>query len=241
MFEQVEDTTRTDKLAKEKELIGCYVSGHPLDDYRKAAEHATLNSRNIAREARTQLAEKEAREAAGANSWRDRGAAKSYTALGMITELRQIATKKGEPMAFANLQDFHGTIALTFFPKTWEKVRDHVHADEVLAITGKIDVSRGIEQPTVIVDGLEDIDTLQSRAMQELHIQLESGISDERQLFDLKELLFGKSGNCAVYLHIDSADKSYTVKANTQLSAPGDPAFVTTVASLPFVRDTWLS
>ena len=241
VFEQVEDTTRTDKLAKEKELIGCYVSGHPLDDYRKAAVHATLNSRNIAREARTQLAEKEAREAAGANSWRDRGAAKSYTALGMITELRQIATKKGEPMAFANLQDFHGTIALTFFPKTWEKVRDRVHADEVLAITGKIDVSRGIEQPTVIVDGLEDIDALQSRAMQELHIQLESGISDERQLFDLKELLFGKSGNCAVYLHIDSADKSYTVKANTQLSAPGDPAFVTTVASLPFVRDTWLA
>ena len=241
VFEQVEDTTRTDKLAKEKELIGCYVSGHPLDDYRKAAEHATLNSRNIAREARTQLAEKEAREAAGANSWRDRGVAKSYTALGMITELRQIATKKGDQMAFANLQDFHGTIALTFFPKTWEKVRDHVHADEVLAITGKIDVSRGIEQPTVIVDGLEDIDALQSRAMQELHIQLESGISDERQLFDLKELLFGKSGNCAVYLHIDSADKSYTVKANTQLSAPGDPAFVTTVASLPFVRDTWLA
>ena len=116
-----------------------------------------------------------------------------------------------------------------------------MHADEVLAITGKIDVSRGIEQPTVIVDGLEDIDALQSRAMQELHIQLESGISDERQLFDLKELLFGKSGNCAVYLHIDSADKSYTVKANTQLSAPGDPAFVTTVASLPFVRDTWLA
>ena len=238
-FEQVEDTTRMAKLAEEKELIGCYISGHPLDDYRKAAEHTTLNSRTMLREARSVQAEKDAREAAGASDWQLRGVGKTYIALGMISNLRQVTTKKGPQMAFANLQDFHGTVALTFFTDTWEKLRDRVHDDAVLVVKGKIDVRRGIDQASLVVDALEDVETLQSRVMQELHIQLEDGITEERQLFELKELLFGKSGNCAVYLHIDCGEQSYTVRANSQLTAPSDPAFVNALASLPFVREAW--
>ena len=239
VFEEVEDTTRMDKLSMEKELIGCYVSGHPLDDYKQAAEHASLNSKNMEREARYAQAEKEARDASGGNDWRNRNSGKEYTALGMITTLRTITTKKGAPMAFATLQDYHGSIDLTFFPKTWEVLRNQVHTDGIYAFKGKIDASRGIDQASMIVDALEDINTLQTKAIQELHIQLESGLNDERQIFDLKEYLFGNSGNCAVYFHIDSEGQSFTVKANSQLTAPSSKEFIDTLKDLPFVHEVW--
>ena len=239
VFEEVEDTTRMDKLSMEKELIGCYVSGHPLDDYKQAAEHASLNSKNMEREARYAQAEKEARDASGGNDWRNRNSGKEYTALGMITTLRTITTKKGAPMAFATLQDYHGSIDLTFFPKTWEVLRNQVHTDGIYAFKGKIDASRGIDQASMIVDALEDINTLQTKAIQELHIQLESGLNDERQIFDLKEYLFGNSGNCAVYFHIDSEGQSFTIKANSQLTAPSSKEFIDTLKDLPFVHEVW--
>jgi DNA polymerase-3 subunit alpha len=144
----------------------------------------------------------------------------------MITTLRTITTKKGAPMAFATLQDYHGSIDLTFFPKTWEALRNQVHTDGIYAFKGKIDASRGIDQASMIVDALEDINSLQTKAIQELHIQLESGLNDERQIFDLKEYLFGNSGNCAVYFHIDSEGQSFTVKANSQLTAPSSKEFI---------------
>ena len=239
VFEQVEDTTKMDKLNMEKELIGCYVSGHPLDDYKQAAAHATLNSRTMEREARYAQAEKESRDSTGQGGWQNRNAGKTYTALGMITELRTIVTKKGDQMAFARLQDYHGIIDLTFFPKTWSTMRDKIHTDGVFAFKGKIDASRGIEQASLIVDALEDLTALQTRAIQELHIQLENGFTDERQIFDLKEFLFGNSGNCTVFFHIDCGENTYTVKANSQLSAPSAPEFIKTLGGLPFVREIW--
>ena len=78
-----------------------------------------------------------------------------------------------------------------------------------------------------------------AEAFQELHIQLESGLNDERQIFDLKEYLFGNSGNCAVYFHIDSEGQSFTVKANSQLTAPSSKEFIDTLKDLPFVHEVW--
>ncbi len=239
-FEEVEDSPKLDKLNMEKELIGCYVSGHPLDDYKKAIEtSATVNSSNILREAKEAKAEKDALAASGQNSWQTRNAGKEYTAIGMITELRPIMTKKDppKPMAFAKLQDYNGSIDLTFFPKTWEKMSTLIKNDGVYAFKGKVDGSR--DEPSFIVDSMEDISTLQAHSIQEVHIQLESGFSNEKQIFGLKDFLFGSNGNCSVYFHIDTSAGPYTVKANAQLSAPSTKEFVEKLETLPYVKEVW--
>jgi DNA polymerase-3 subunit alpha len=107
VFDEVEDMPRMEKLNQEKELIGSYVSGHPLDDYKLAIQNAvTLNSQNIEREAKFAKAEKEALSASGANPWQNRNTGREYVALGMLMELRSIRTKKGTEMAFGKLQDY---------------------------------------------------------------------------------------------------------------------------------------
>ena len=118
-------------------------------------------------------------------------------------------------------------------------LRNQIHTDGVFAFKGKIDASRGLDQASFIADEIEDLDALQTKAIQELHIQMESGITDERQIFDLKEFLFGNAGNCAVFFHIDSGGNTYTVKANAQLSAPSTPEFIKTLKDMPFVHEVW--
>ena len=238
VFEEVEDCSRLEKLNMEKELIGCYVSGHPLDDFKKAYDKATVNSLTIARAAKDDKAEKDAMLAAnGGNAWKIKNAGRSHTAVGMVTDLRTIVTKKGVPMAFAKLQDYNGSFDLTFFPKTWEVLKDKVQNDTVYAFKGKIDSSR--EQPSMLVDSIEDPKVLQEKAIEEVHIQLENGFKDEKQIFNLKEYLFGSSGACSVYFHIDTGTDTFIVKASNQLTAPATKEFAEDLKAIPFVKDVW--
>ena len=232
-FEEVEDCSKMDKLNMEKELIGCYVSGHPLDDYRKAFEKATLNSKTLEREAKIS----KNIQSAETSSWRRNQNSKEYTILGMLTELRTIITKKQTSMAFAKLQDFYGQLDLTFFPKTWEELSSKVEKDKIYAFRGKLDTSR--DEPSFIVDGIEDPEVLQNRAIAEVHIQLTEGFTDEKQIFNLKEFLFGNSGNCSVYFHMNAENYSYTIKANSQLSSPGTKEFIEALKLQPFVKEAW--
>ena len=237
-FEEVEDLPTMEKLNLEKECIGIYVSGHPLDDYRKIIEQsATLTSENIEREAKIAKSQKEQTSSQGQNPWQTRNSGKTYTVIGMIQELKLIRTKKGDEMAFATLQDFNGTIDLTFFPKTWGTIRQQVHTDAVYAFKGKLDASN--EEPSVLVDSLEDISSLQINSIHEVHIQLDENLKDEFEIQELKNFLFGTSGNCLVYFHIETAEGLFTIKANSQLTSPCNKEFLDALADIPFVKEVW--
>ena len=239
-YEIVPDLPKMEKLNMEKDLIGCFVSGHPLDDWRKAIETVvTCNSETIERCAKETRAEKEALLAGGAKPWSIKNAGTSYIALGMLQGLMPIITKKGDPMAFAKLADFNGEIDLTFFPKVWETLKDKLQNEGVYAFRGKVDTTR--ETPSLIVDSLEDPESLQQRAITQIHIQLEKNINSIREILPLKEFLFGATGNCSVYLHLDINNKQYIVKANAQLSAPADKEFLQRIKDVPLVSDAWLS
>ena len=236
--DQVPDCSKMEKLTLEKELIGCYVSGHPLDDYRKAYEKATLNSTNIEREAKISQNLRNSMLASGTNPWQMKNFGKEYVALGMITEIRTIVTKKQTTMAFGKLQDYSGFIDLTFFSKTWNELQGKIETGKIYAFRGKVDGSR--ETPSFNVDSMEDPEALQNRAVQEVHILLDDGFNSEKQVFKLKEFLFDTSGACSVYIHINAGDSSYTIKANTQLSVPGTKEFLEALKDQPFVKDAWM-
>lgn len=239
-YEIIPDFPKMEKLNMEKDLIGCFVSGHPLDDWRKAIETVvTCNSETIERCAQNSKAEKEALEASGKSFWATKNSGTNYIVLGMLQGLHPIMTKKGTQMAFAKLADFKGEIDLTFFPKTWETLKDTLHEEEVYAFKGKVDASR--ETPSFIVDSLEDANKLQQKAITQMHIQLEKNVNSVREIGPLKEFLFGVSGNCSVYLHLDISDKQYIVKANAQLSTPNDKEFLQRIKDIPLVKDAWLA
>jgi len=154
----------------------------------------TLNSQNIEREAKDAQAIKAARIANGASSWQTRNSGREHVALGMLTDVRTIRTKKGDEMAFAKLQDYGGAIDITIFPRTWETIKSRIFEDGIYAFRGKVDVNN--DAASFIVDSLEDPASLEARAVSEVHIAVEDGFADAAEINPLKDFLFGKSGQC---------------------------------------------
>ena len=68
----------------------------------------------------------------------------------MIASLRPYTTKKGDPMAFAALEDLEGQVDLVFFPRTWQATRDQVAVDQVMLVIGT--VQAGEDRLTILVD-----------------------------------------------------------------------------------------
>ena len=116
----------------EKEALGVHVSEHPLE-----RPLAMLKERTNA--VITELHDKNF-------------AGKSVRVAGVISHLRTLTTKKGDPMAFATLEDLDEKIDLVLFPNTWQKVRDQVEVDQVMLVAGNVKFRE--DHPSLIVEKL---------------------------------------------------------------------------------------
>ena len=170
-FEPREEFDQLELLRMEKENLGNYFSGHPLDKYREI--FAKCVNLDVTR-------------AAGSSS------EKSYTLLGIIKSLRTIITKKGDPMAFAMYEDFNGSLELIFFPKTWVVVRDKIEVDSVVGLEGKVDKNK--EDPKFLVDRIIDPAELVETTASEIHIRISKGVRDEEMLYDFRSTLIDHRG-----------------------------------------------
>ena len=215
-FNQSEDYPILEKLRKEKELIGFYISGHPLDPYRTTiARSVTLTAGKM------QLAQ----------------SGKDYVMLGTIKELRTITTKKGSLMAFAKLEDMEGITDITFFPKLWETVKSQVSEDSIIAIGGKADFSRG--SPSFLVDEVLDKSALKEKSIKEIHIKLSPVPANKQQLGKLQDFIVGEDGPCSLFFHIESGRKNYTVKAHTRTTVPSGDDFICRLEEQNMVERVW--
>ena len=119
-----------EKLNIEKQLIGFYISGHPLDDYKEAWEKYV----------KLDLSDS---EKAGAGE---------YTLIGILKTLKPHTNKGGKTMAFASLQDYRGEIDMVFFEKIWEDCRDIIAEGDRIAVKGRLDLRRGT--PSLVVSSV---------------------------------------------------------------------------------------
>ena len=160
--------------------------------------------------------------------------------LGMLSGLRVIRTKKGQgpEMAFAKLVDYTGEIDCTFFPKTWDTMRNLLDEGGIYAFKGKVDASR--DTPSLLVDSIEDAKALENRSVESVHILLSPDFSTEAAISDLKNFLFDETGNCSVYFHVDTGKNPYVIKANNQLHMAADDETIAKLKSVGCVQDVWL-
>jgi DNA polymerase-3 subunit alpha len=140
VFKEFPAKTREERLEIEKEFLGYYVSGHPMDAHRETWQYAA--DLDLAR----------AGDAPEGN----------YTLVGIIKTLRIHHDKKGNEMAFGTLQDYRGEIDLVFFSKTWKDCKDRILQNEIAALKGKLDRSRS--KISFQVSGAPDIGKLAKTA-----------------------------------------------------------------------------
>lgn len=123
------ESTMEEKLAWEKELLGLYVSGHPLEKHREKLEKGGSSIKQVAEELRD-----------GMNT----------IVAGIIEEHKMIITKKNEHMVFMKIADFTGSIEVVVFPRTFAECKDLIGPDKMVAIKGRF--SRRNDAPSIIAE-----------------------------------------------------------------------------------------
>ena len=116
-----------EKLRLEKELLGLYLSDHPLR--RISAELAKLSDTQAV-EVTSALQDTEVRVA------------------GLVREVRRVVTRKGQIMAYAQLEDLTGSVDVVLFPRIFEQVRLLFEPDKVLVVQGRVDARAGSTRAT---------------------------------------------------------------------------------------------
>ena len=124
------------------------------------------------------------------------------------------------------------------FPEAFERSRDLLTADAVVAVVGKIDLDRG--DPKLLADEIVSPGALPERPARAVHVRV-SRASDEPALFDLRETLFEKSGKCALYLHMPVADgdRETVIQASATLLVSSDREILDRTRGLPCVEKVW--
>ncbi|MCX7656138.1 MAG: DNA polymerase III subunit alpha [Treponemataceae bacterium] len=216
-FDDAPDWDVKEQLKVEMELIGFYFSGHPMDPYRQVWERSVTLDLSHPEQSTP---------------------GKEYIILGMLKGLRPFQTKNGKWMGFGTLADYRGEIDLTFFPEIWERLRDHLTVEDIVALQGKVDTKR--ERPSFLVEHMLDIHNLVERSYREVHIRLRrQALRAENQLYPLRDELFGLSGNCTLYIHVPLTEGEAVIKAASQISLSADPAVLEHLHHFEAVSEVW--
>lgn len=129
-----DDSSMSSKLSWEKELLGLYVSGHPLDPFKARIEKMGTEIKKIQEVIRpgTQI-----------------------IMASIITNVKIVNTKNNTRMAFLKISDYTGTIEAVVFPKTFEEHKDLLVADEIIAFEGKVTFRN--EEKSIAIEKLKKL------------------------------------------------------------------------------------
>ncbi len=180
-----------EKLALEKTVVGVYLSGHPLADFKEQFNKFSFNLNALS------FYEE------------DEDGNKTYTEInegehvvmgGIITEFKRLATKSGQVMAFVKVEDLYGQIEIIVFPKIYEKTKDFLVEEEVVKISGKLQLKDGI--PQIIADNVERLEVKADEKPSEEQEYMGLILSDENaeKLDDILDILSSYEGNIPVII-----------------------------------------
>ncbi|MBL7960078.1 DNA polymerase III subunit alpha [bacterium] len=189
--------THAEELAKEKELLGFYASGHPLDKYR--FEMDAFSTYRIGDEVPVQEGSE-------------------IRVGGMIADVRQIFDKKGNPMAFVKLEGFGGTMEAVVFSSVMKDCAEKLKKENVVMVIGK--ASHRNESLNIIAENMMTMEDALERFTNKIVIQLspeqlQNGVLDKLSVACKAHQKPGKDKNentCELQLLVEIPEENLTAK-----------------------------
>jgi len=166
-------------LQFEKESLGFYISGHPLDSY--AEQLALICTTDTQR-----VIEK-----------RD---GSEVILCGVLSVIKEVTTKKGERMAFLNLEDKEGMLEMVVFPEVFTAARDLLAGDDPRVVMGS--VQQDEKGSKLIATRILTLEEAQVQAVEAVHIRLNADRLDPDAMARLRHLLVSHPGECKTQLHL---------------------------------------
>ncbi len=195
-YPEVEEWSTQQLLAFEKESLGFYITGHPLDKYEKAVKK--LTSGTIA-------------------DLRERGSSGQVKVGGVVTALRLRNTKKGERYASFQLEDKSGFLEVLVWPDLYRRCMDTLVLDDPILVQGKLEV--GEERVQIIANEILPLAEVSLKAKKSaaekngngVHFYIRGSEVTPKELNELYETLLHHPGPCTVYLHLFTPERGETI------------------------------
>ena len=185
-FPNVEEYTKEIKLGFEKEVLGIYLSGHPLEEYEEKWR------KNISAVTADFMLDEET----NAVKIKDN---QSVVIGGIITEKTIKYTKQNKAMAFITIEDLFGTVEVIIFPRDYEKYSRYLNEDEKVFVAGHANVEED-KNGKLICEKIYSFDDTK----RELWLQFATKESYEEKEKELYSRLYGSDGNDEIVIYIAS-------------------------------------
>ncbi len=187
--------SKKESLAFEKEALGFYASGHPLEDYADAIKGLTrFDNGNI--------------EAAAHGD---------HVALGgIIVDPATKTTKKGDRFALFRLEDQYGAVKVVCWPEQFNKYKNLLQSDEVVLVRGRLELSdEGGAGATIVVQEIHQLERARSSAARAIVIKMPERSVTAKGLASLGDLVSRHQGSASVLLQVET-DDGMTVRLRPQ-------------------------
>ncbi|MFZ3576312.1 DNA polymerase III subunit alpha [Virgibacillus sp. DJP39] len=186
-YSEIEDFSLMKKLADEKELLGIYISSHPLAGYRQKLRmngYITLNqSSNLTGK-------------------------RNIKSAAIIQTIKTIRTKRGEPMAFITVSDETGDVEGVIFPEVFRNVNRWLVEESIVFITGKMERRNNKNQWLVSEIHEFNEEELNTRTNQRIFIKI-NAINDGDVLVKLKQIAINHPGDIPIIIHREDNKQTY--------------------------------
>ena len=186
-------------LKRERELVGIYLSAHPLDDYAVVLNHmCNLHCPQIGREM-------------------DKKAFASIEELtfgGIVTSVSQRWTKNNKPFGIVTIEDFEGQGELALFGEDWTKWQSMLQEEYHIYITAQC-VQRFRNNPDaydMVIKKIEFLSDVKEKSIEKFTVYMDAMMFNDAQLTDLETTLKNSSGNVPLYINIHDAKNNTNIQ-----------------------------
>ncbi len=196
----VPDWSSQDKLVKEKEFLGFYITGHPLHAYKSIVK---LYSTNLS------------------NQNGNQNGGQGYISIcGMVTEMRTLLDKKQNKMAFVKIEDFSRVYEAVVFGSVFADLEDKLYKDALVLLNGRLNSQLDDPVIKIICENAIPLDQVPVNMTESLILRIDKSEITDQKITYLKNTLKSNKGNIPVYfkLRINGSDEVNMVSKKVKIN-----------------------
>ena len=193
--QEINDFTLEERLLLEDDLLGVYLSGHPVEQYKKIRQW------------------KKVQEVAEVVS------GQQTKLLFYIRGIREIRTKKGEQMAFLEGNDASGEISVTIFPNLYRQIRSEVAENQVIYLEGKVETSKFNGELQILAHHILLASSLEEQISDETcYLRIGTQADEKAILADFSKMIRNASGNVPIVLFFEKDRRTQLIDEKNWLN-----------------------
>ena len=215
---EVEPWSSRERGTREKEVLGFYFSGHPLEHLRAEIERVATH---------------------GIAQALELGDGAEVRVVALVGEIKQLTTRAGKLMAMVVLEDLTGRVECTVFPDAYEQARAQLTPESIVVAAGRVEVreERGVK---LLLNEIRPWEQARDQYRSVLHIEVRAEELTEERIAGLDEVLSAHPGESEVVLHIVKPDHSRLAMRSRRFRVgAGDQLIAGLKSRVPSCRVRW--